>query len=1547
MPSGLPEVVQPVGADTSRYVQEFRAARAETAALIADNQQLLRTMAEVQAVMGRGPAAGPGAAAAADVARMNAEIREGLRLLGDHSRVIADVTAAGRQFGGVQAEIAGMVRESGAAIRETTAAVGGFSAAQAEAIRVGRETTNVLGDLAGGFEGVRAAGTGAGDAVVTNLARVRDTARDATSGLTDTAAAITAVSTAADSGKLAQVASGDWAALALAGAMRNASNAARTAATLGATSAAEGILRAQNTLAALPPGLGGTGGGGGGGAGPLLGAAAGGAAGGGGAGGGFLGGLIGSGAADRQWSTVASAIATWYPRIHYALMATNELLATAGPAAIALAAGAAVGMQGGQQLYNRGRAINAVGQSLGPSLGQTPGSFAGLGQGLQQAQNLYGAGVYELYGAVANSLKAGAGGGFTQMGEDVVAMFDRAAAGATIDFQKGLGTRLQGIMSQGVSDLAQFGDVAGNIGKTFVNVAANLPGVGGDLLSTLQAGTGGLAKVTGFLGPALGPLLAFEAASRYGPTLVGGAGALLRNTGIGAAGLGNEIAAGSGEGFLSDALMGGGMGLVSAGGFLGGLGALPIGAAGALAYMIGKTVSYKTPYEQADAAILSNVAQQGPVAGIPAIISGMRQMAGVGYSRPAPNWQLGSLGGSLVNQAVEGKPVISGAMSYEAGQIRSTLASKMSGFGDVEKHWQGILSVGHDVLSMFGLEAPPPTPYQAAQKTLRSLSDTMVDALGTGKQVQGVWDGVSHSAISMAAANNVATMAAIQLGSAYEKNGQLTAKARTQIANLYAGYAPMVMNSGQFGAATGAMTAMSGLQGTQLASVNAAYDQLTGIVQGGASAAAGFFGLLSGTPVSSTRGGIRLAAAPARGSMAAALGSFTSAQGAAAWNTLTNTQTGQFPALEQQMDWLQTAQTLGALSSGQTTRMGAYEIAQMLPELGTNPAALSMLSPYAQRFGGPSFRPGESGAAMQKALSGWAQKNGLTNAGFNQLMTTGTEKLGSIGSDSDQFVQTVQSNLVGGMAQGVATYGASLQDAFMTAIGKGAMGGAAESQYLGFLKKSGVPAAGALDMSQYAGQLAGGSAKQLAALKEQVNLVYKMGAAPKLPAVTVDTKVKPPVMPPVPHPAPILYNTKVTPPVAPPAPPGGTVVYHSIVIGPGGGVAGAAGAGGHTIIGGQAGFKVPGYGGGDIWGPAMLEPGELVVPKDMVAGGAVDHLRGRIPGFQSGGYADPSVPYFPAMGAALRSAFEDLASQLVGDISQVAQQVTAASRSGGSTLYGPLQPSGGGSGPPVSVHVASVSRSVAASGLTGQLPMPASAMKALDAYEKTISGMSAPWKQFANELLQGLVANVGNPLHESAKQMQALISKVQTEVGYGQNVAVRRRAGAGLLRVRAGRAAVDVLRAGHPDHDRPGTALRLLHGSGGRRRRRDAVRPAADGRLPAGGEVVRRRPGQTDQGRPVEGAPAAADRRRATAGGPARAVHPRRGRGDQGRQLADGPDHQGIERAGHPGRRGGLRDAEGRGGDARESRERPGPRGHRGGAGGDQRHPRQAGDHPA
>jgi hypothetical protein len=54
-----------------------------------------------------------------------------------------------------------------------------------------------------------------------------------------------------------------------------------------------------------------------------------------------------------------------------------------------------------------------------------------------------------------------------------------------------------------------------------------------------------------------------------------------------------------------------------------------------------------------------------------------------------------------------------------------------------------------------------------------------------------------------------------------------------------------------------------------------------------------------------------------------------------------------------------------------------------------------------------------------------------------------------------------------------------------------------------------------------------------------------------------------------------------------------------------------------------AGGVVPGTGNSDSF-PAMLTPGEVVVPKRMVAAGAVNHLRGRLPGFATGGL----VPHY-------------------------------------------------------------------------------------------------------------------------------------------------------------------------------------------------------------------------------------------------------------------------------------------------------------------------------
>src|SRR6201989_2117643 len=135
---------------------------------------------------------------------------------------------------------------------------------------------------------------------------------------------------------------------------------------------------------------------------------------------------------------------------------------------------------------------------------------------LQNAQDLATGATFEGIGALTNIMRAGGGSPFIQLGSNTVAMWSRMMANLTTEFQKGLGKQLGGLVGGGADYLAQFGHVFGNLGHTFLNVAPSLPGLGGALLSILQGATGGLSAATGWLGPALGPILGFEGGARWG-----------------------------------------------------------------------------------------------------------------------------------------------------------------------------------------------------------------------------------------------------------------------------------------------------------------------------------------------------------------------------------------------------------------------------------------------------------------------------------------------------------------------------------------------------------------------------------------------------------------------------------------------------------------------------------------------------------------------------------------------------------------------------------------------------------------------------------------------------------------------------------------------------------------------------------------------------------------------------------------------------------------------------------------------------------------------
>lgn len=962
--------------------------------------------------------------------------------------------------------------------------------------------------------------------------------------------------------------------------------------------------------------------------------------------GGFIRGTVGSGAgafdmgrAATESATVGTFVARWYPVAHWAMMLGNELLATAGPAVVAAGMGALVGMQGGEQVVPRMQAIFDTSESLGDSLGITAGQAAGLKNSpLQTAQDLATGGAVELTGAGINAIRAGAGNSFIQLGTNTVAMFDRFAATMTQEFQHGLGDQLGNIVSGGSGYLQQFGDVLANLGDVFLHVAPNLPGVGGDLLSTLQGGLGGLAKLTGFLGTSLGPILAFEGGARYGPTLVGGAarglsrvsGGLLGNVARTATAADAAAMAGVAEG---DVIAGTG-----AAGALGSLGAVDIGAIAAAAFTANKAFTYKTHAQLNANSTLAAINQMGFAQATPSILTAMQAQAAV----PA-----GDAGGSgAMNNIIQGQ----GKVFAGIGRLKPS------------ELFQGAAQEWHGLFQSVGINSKDPSNFQVAQTALQSLSNTMVNSLGAGQQIATEWKGLTGSTLGMSKAFDVATMAQLQLGSSFEKNGKLTGQAKTMISNLQAGYQAMnftgVHGSGMYGAAVGAQTAMAGLQHSEVGAVNQSYDQLMQLVTGGAAGSSGFFATLGGSPVTSRQGGTQLQAPPAFKAMAKALTSFTSASGAAAWNTMTNTQNGLIPQLGNQTDWLRSMQTMGALSPGQTTQMTAFQMQQLLPMMRKSPAGLAMLSTIGQEFGGPAMQ-GNNQEANFKRIADWTNKFAGNAKSYNQDMNAGTVAASKIPRDAQQFTQQIGSGIVGGLAQGITAHGADLQNKFMDSmIGNGGknMNMGALRNYATFLANSGVPKTAGMDMTQQVAKLSGAGSNAAvqnsikamiagvyASVKVNADISQAKSAIQSLTHLTSQPKVKVQAEVSAAQAAinairgkdiPVSVRAQGISAVegAISAIHGKTVTITintvnrimTQLIGATtqpGGVASATLVGGPANMrlraGAQTGMKIPGYGGGDIF-PAMLEPGELVVPKHLV-GSVAPILGGKIPGFQSGG----------------------------------------------------------------------------------------------------------------------------------------------------------------------------------------------------------------------------------------------------------------------------------------------------------------------------------------
>src|ERR1039457_4066115 len=235
MPGGLAGVDQTFGADATGYLSAIRQMIEGNRSFVSSVRDTMSQVADAQSAL-RGAGGGPSLAGnPADLAKANSAIRETLASLREYQPAMAAATRASADFSGMSAQEEKIVSGVATAIDRASAASANFASTHAGAAVAARATTDALkaqsetvadtfrsfGLLGETVKGQQEAARSYGaqiddlktslmggadaasvlreglkirDADVASLGIVRDTARDATSALTDAAAAATFMS---------------------------------------------------------------------------------------------------------------------------------------------------------------------------------------------------------------------------------------------------------------------------------------------------------------------------------------------------------------------------------------------------------------------------------------------------------------------------------------------------------------------------------------------------------------------------------------------------------------------------------------------------------------------------------------------------------------------------------------------------------------------------------------------------------------------------------------------------------------------------------------------------------------------------------------------------------------------------------------------------------------------------------------------------------------------------------------------------------------------------------------------------------------------------------------------------------------------------------------------------------------------------------------------------------------------------------------------------------------------------------------------------------
>lgn len=856
-----------------------------------------------------------------------------------------------------------------------------------------------------------------------------------------------------------------------------------------------------------------------------------------------------------------------------------EVAAVVGPAAIALAAFGIAASSTVNDIVKTEKAFFTITTAMKNMNVQ----FPGLKTGLQNFTDSVRPQVYVLFGEALNTINAHAGL-FQKLATGAGQVLDNLGARA----ENALGgSGLNGLVAHGVGDLQLLGNIAGNVFGIFGNVLKSLPEYAQLLFRGLQDVTGALEQITAS-GAVQGLLklgLALHGAVLWGGLAVTALlalrgpltrlGSLFVTAALEVASYVVEVAAAEGASATFAAVM---APLAAINPFV--WVAAAIGLLAGLAVWLG---SVKTSAQQSLDSINQLAAAATTFSGVTQALTQGLQDTNAQLAQTPKYITVSSIAGhDLIKTVTELNPAYAGlagnvkALSAEQA-VQATRVTELNKItGSAAKTQEDLQAIGVKGLDIYKLSA-------SAYKTLV----TEVQAYTTATTVLA-----GYLAGPAAAAQNALTNSYLQ--ETLPAIQKIT-KAEDDLLNVITGgeqaFVSFQQSIGQIGSDLGsAGAAVKGLSSSSSwASINAAAKQLKVNITG-----------LGKTQALTA---LRNAADQAYG----AVGGLSRAS-----LTLSSDFYGSvIPAAQKLLDSLREQ----GISTGDLIKVTATSAAQMLRFAGSNEAARSVIVDLINNALG-------RGTVTLQSLNKWVGANGVSLDQMNKIVADSTIKAGQLTKVLSSTLNTMEA-----LSVLQAHGGQQAWNTFATSVASGtikskAFQTATQDVIAQLLIQSNrsVPEAKKA-FEEYAGPNGLGLSISAADTlwKESLPAVQRQLANTGASADTARGKIRD-----LAGQIEVLHG-KVVNVVVNASGSGSITAAENIP----GGV--AAKQDGHLVF-FEAGGRVGGSGNRDTV-PAMLTPGEVVVPKTMVAAGAVDHLRGKLPGFAAGGLVEP-VDFAASQGGA-------------------------------------------------------------------------------------------------------------------------------------------------------------------------------------------------------------------------------------------------------------------------------------------------------------------------